>query len=306
MTLLIPRRLLPSIALLHAFEAVARTGNVSTAARELNLTQSAVSRQIKTLEEQLEVELFVREHQTLRLTLAGESYARDIRDALRRISMAALNVRANPLGGTLNLAVLPTFSARWLAKRLPSFVAACPGVMINFITRFNQFDFASEALDAAIHFGTPQWPGTEFELIHSETVIPVCSSTVACRYDFRKSVDVLQAPLLILVSRPDAWERWLAAHGAPGEGVHGMMFDQFEMIIQAAIAGLGLGLVPQFLVEQELARGDLIVAIDLPLESSASYYLVWPSERSKYPPLMAFRVWLAGQVKNRSSRERTR
>jgi LysR family glycine cleavage system transcriptional activator len=164
----IPRRLLPSISLLHAFEAVARTGNVSSAARELCLTQSAVSRQIKALEEQLEVELFVRDHQTVRLTLAGETYARDIRDALHRISIAALNIRANPRGGTLNLAVLPTFGARWLAKRLPGFVAACPGVMINFITRLSPFDFSSETLDAAIHFGPP-----------------------------------------------DAWERWLAAHGTP-------------------------------------------------------------------------------------------
>jgi LysR family glycine cleavage system transcriptional activator len=269
---------------------------VSSAARELCLTQSAVSRQIKALEEQLEVELFVRDRQTVRLTLAGETYGRVIRDALHRISIAALNIRANPRGGTLNLAVLPTFGARWLAKRLPGFVAACPGVMINFITRLSPFDFSSETLDAAIHFGQPEWPGAEFELICSETVVPVCSRSVAQRHEFGTAIDVLKAPLLILVSRPDAWERWLAAHGAPPEGVHGMLFDQFETIIQAAINGLGLGLIPRLLIEQELARGELVPAIDLVLESSESYYLVWPSERSKYPPLIAFRQWLTREV----------
>src|SRR5262249_7838621 len=144
-------------------------------------------------------------------------------------SMAALNVRANPRGGTLNLAVLPTFSARWLAKRLPDFTASCPGVMINFVTRLNQFDFTSELLDGAIHFGAPQWPGTDFELIRSEPGAPACSPEFVCRYDFRKVVDVLRAPLLILISRPDAWERWLAAHGAPAEGVHGMMWRWLKL-----------------------------------------------------------------------------
>ena len=309
----IPRRLLPSIALLHAFEAVARTGSVSLAARELSLTQSAVSRQIKSLEEQLEVELFVRDRQTLRLTLAGASYARDIRDALRRIGIAALNIRANPRGGTLNLAVPPTFSARWLARRLPDFVAAHPGIMINFITRRDRPDFSSDTLDAAIHFGRPEWPGAAFAPICSETVVPVCSRAIARRHVFRKAIDVLKAPLLILVSRPDAWERWLEAHGAPPAGVHAMMFDEFESIIQAAIAGLGVGLLPRFLIEPELARGELVTAIDLPLESPEGYYLAWPSERSEYPPLIAFRAWLTqaagatdGKTPIRKSRRRPR
>ena len=293
----IPRRLLPSTALLHAFEAVARTGSVSQAARDLSLTQSAVSRQIKALEEQLEVALFVRDRQALRLTLAGGAYARDIRDALRRISIAALNIRANPRGGTLNLAVPPTFGARWLAPRLPRFAALHPGVMVNIITRQDRPDFATETLDAAIHFGHPEWPGAVLQPICSETVVPVCAPALAKAHRFRNPIDVLKAPLLILVSRPDAWERWLEAHGAPPAGVHGMMFDEFESIIQAAIAGLGLGLIPDFLVERELARRALVIAINRPLAAAERYHLVWPSERSEYPPLAAFRDWLLAETK---------
>lgn len=153
--MLMPRRFLPSLSLLTAFDAAARTGSITKAARELNLTQSAVSRQIKLLEQQLEVELFVRERQTIRLSLAGEVYAREIRDALHRISMASLNLRANPRGGTLNLAILPTFGTRWLAPRLPRFLARHAGITINLVTRLSQFDFRLEPVDAAIHFGAP-------------------------------------------------------------------------------------------------------------------------------------------------------
>ena len=152
-----PRRFLPSLPLLSAFEAAARTGSITAAAKELSLTQGAVSRQVKALEEQLEVELFHRERQTIRLTVGGDAYAREIRDALRKISNASLNLRANPFGGTLTLAILPTFGTRWLAPRLPKFITGNPGITINLVTRLSQFDFRLEPVDAAIHFGRPEW-----------------------------------------------------------------------------------------------------------------------------------------------------
>ena len=127
--MLTPRRFLPQLAHLQAFEAAARLGSVTAAAREMNLTQSAVSRQIKALEDQLEVELFHRERQTIRLTPGGEAYARDIRDALKRISTASLNL----------------------------------------MTRLSVFDFRLEAMDAAIHFGTGDWPGAEARLWLEQT-----------------------------------------------------------------------------------------------------------------------------------------
>ena len=153
------RRFLPSLSLLSAFEAAARIGSITAAARELSLTQSAVSRQVKELEEQLKVELFHRERQTIRLTVGGEAYAREIRDALRKISSASMNLRANPMGGTLTLSILPTFGTRWLAPRLPKFLSCNPGVTINLVTRLSYFDFRSEPIDAAIHFGRPRMAG---------------------------------------------------------------------------------------------------------------------------------------------------
>ncbi|MBR1325997.1 LysR family transcriptional regulator [Bradyrhizobium ottawaense] len=291
-----PRRFLPSTAVLAAFEATARTGSMTLAARELRLTQSAVSRQIKILEEQLEVELFIRERQTVRLTSVGESYAREIRDALHKISTASFNLHANPSGGTLNLAILPTFGTRWLAPRLPRFLAANSGITINLTTRLSYFDFRSESLDAAIHFGQPEWPGAEMALLRSEQVVPACSPGLKRQYGFRVAGDLRKAPLLSISTRFHAWDRWFSVHDVPARTAQGMVFDQFATAAQAAIAGLGVALLPTFLIQDELASRKLVRAINLPMESPERYYLVWPSERAKYPPLAAFREWLVAET----------
>lgn len=290
------RRFLPSTAILAAFEATARTGSMTLAARELQLTQSAVSRQIKILEEQLEVELFIRERQTVRLTSVGESYAREIREALRKISTASFNLHANPRGGTLNLAILPTFGTRWLAPRLPGFLAANPGITINLTTRLSYFDFRAESLDAAIHFGQPEWPGAEMALLRSEQVVPACSPELKRQYGFRVAGDLRKAALLSISTRFQAWDRWFSAHDEPARTAQGMVFDQFAIAAQAAIAGLGVALLPTFLIQDELASRKLVRAINLPMESPERYYLVWPSERTKYPPLAAFREWLVAET----------
>ncbi len=288
----VPRRFLPSLSLLAAFEAAARTGSVTAAAKELDLTQSAVSRQIRALEEQLGVELFHRERQTIRLTVGGDAYVREIRDALRKISTASLNLRANPHGGMLTLAILPTFGTRWLAPRLPRFLSSNPGITVNLVTRFSIFDFRLEPVDAAIHFGAAHWPGGELALLRDETVIPACSPQMRDEYQFREAADIRKAPLLHLTTRPDAWERWMELNGVPSDAVHGMLFDQFATAAQAAMVGLGVALLPEFLIEEELATGRLVAAIDLPMKSSESYYLAWPKDRETHPPLAAFRQWL--------------
>ncbi|MFJ6323301.1 MULTISPECIES: LysR family transcriptional regulator [unclassified Rhizobium] len=288
----VPRRFLPSLSLLAAFEAAARTGSVTAAAKELDLTQSAVSRQIRALEEQLGVELFHRERQTIRLTVGGDAYVREIRDALRKISTASLNLRANPHGGMLTLAILPTFGTRWLAPRLPRFLSTNPGITVNLVTRFSIFDFRLEPVDAAIHFGAAHWPGGELALLRDETVIPACSPQMRDEYRFQEAADIRKAPLLHLTTRPDAWERWMELNGVPSDAVHGMLFDQFATAAQAAMVGLGVALLPEFLIEEELAAGRLVAAIDLPMKSSESYYLAWPKDRETHPPLAAFRRWL--------------
>ena len=292
-----PRRLFPSTTLLTAFESAARLASFTAAARELDLTQSAVSRQIRLLEAQLGVQLFVREQQSVRLTIAGESYARDIRDALRRIGTASMNIRANPQGGTLNLAVLPTFGARWLTPRLPRFLTTNKGVVVNVLSRLTRFDFREDTLDAAIDFNVGEWIGTKSMPLLNEVTLPVANRALIGSKDDWDPQKVRQMPLLHLTSRPDAWERWFRYHAVHAEGVTGMLFDQFSTMAQAAKVGLGIALIPTLLIEAELQQGDLVSVLDEPFESSEFYSLTWPLERDAYPPLVAFREWLAGEMR---------
>jgi LysR family glycine cleavage system transcriptional activator len=294
--MLTPRRFLPSLSLLAAFEAAARTQSVTLAAQELALTQSAVSRQVKALEQQLGVELFHRERQTIRLTIGGAAYAREIRAALAMISSASLNLRANPAGGTLTLAILPTFGARWLAPRLRDFLASHTGVTINLLTRLTRFDFATDAVDAALHFGQPDWPGCGFAHLRDEDVLPVCSPALKARLDLVAAADLLQAPLLHLVSRPDAWEQWFLAQKVPTAQLQGMLFDQFATLAQAAVSGLGVALLPRFLFQDELDSGKLVAALDMPVKSNGAYYLCWPDALKDHPPLAAFRAWICDEA----------
>lgn len=292
-----PRRFIPSTAALAAFDAAARLGSFSEAARELALTQSAISKQIRTLEESLSTDLFIRERQTVRLTAVGERYAREIGDALRIIGQASLNLRANALGGTLDLAILPTFGTRWLAPRLPAFLSAHPGITINLTTRLKPFDFSAERLDAAIHFGLPDWPNTETAFLMRETVLPVASPAFVARYDLRDARVLLDVPRIHLASRPNAWRRWFEKQGiTDADTTDGMVLDQFATTAQAAMHDLGVALLPTFLFVHELSEGLLVPAPDLPMENAEAYHLAWPRSRADYPVLKAFRRWLVDEA----------
>ena len=292
-----PRRFLPSLSLLQAFEAAARLQSITGAAQVLSLTQSAVSRQSRALEEQLGTTLFHREKQTIRLTLGGVSYAREVREALQKISQASMNLRANPHGGTLSLAILPTFGTRWLAPRLPAFLAENPGITINLVTRLTQFDFSTEAVDAAIHFGRTDWPGADSAYLMGEDVVPACAPEMAARFGFATPADLRAAPLLHLTSRPDAWEKYFLRNGVDAQNVHGMLFDQFATAAQAAAAGMGVALLPTFLIEDEIAAGRLVRALDAPMRSDEAYYLCWPRDQESYEPLRLFCTWLSAETR---------
>lgn len=296
-SMVIPRRFLPSMSLLTAFEAAARHESFTMAADELSISQSAVSRQVRLLEEQIGSQLFVREKQTVRLSEAGAAYAREVREALQRIGNASLNLRANPHGGTLNLAILPTFGTRWLAPRLPRFLDQHPGVTINLSTRLSAFDFRADPFDAAIHFGDKPWAGAEGIELMTEIVVPVASPDFTKRHRIERSRDMLDLPLLHLASRPDQWEQWFAAQHVEAGRLRGMLFDQFATAAQAAGSGLGLALLPRFLIEADLRRGDLVMALDAPMLSRQRYFLVWPAGRGAYRPLATFSRWLQAELK---------
>lgn len=301
-TLSIPRRFLPSLTALSAFEAAARIGSVTAAAEELGLTQGAVSRQIGGLEERLEVQLFYRERQKIRLTPAGQAYVREIREGLKRIGSASMSVRANPGGGTLRVAVPCAYAARWLIPRLPGFVDAHPGIAVNVLAREAPVHFESENVDIAVHLGTTDWAHAESVELIPYDVIPACSPGLRKRLSCNSPKGLRNAPLLHLTAWPDAWERWLSQYRAPAAQVRGMLFDDVTTLAAAASAGLGIALLPPLLYSAEFNRSELVRAINLPLCSAASYRLAWPQDRRTYPPLAAFKAWLLGESASRDGR----
>lgn len=243
------------------------------------------------------LDLIVREHKRLALTPAAQAYAAEIRQALNQIAQASLRLQTAPTGGTLNLAILPTFGMRWLMPRLPEFSRLHPEITINMSTRLQPFNFASESFDAALHFGDPTWPGTERLLLKHEQILPVCAPDLLAGHRLEVPGDVLRLPLLHIQTRPDAWQGWLAQYGVEMDGPPpGTMYDQFATITQAALHGLGVALMPDYLVEQDLATDRLVAVFGDPVPAQGNYYLVWPQGRTHDPSLRAFRDWLAGKA----------
>ncbi len=289
---------LPPIADLLAFEAAARHASISRAAAELHLTQSAVSRQVRQLEAHLGMALFHRVRQRVVLTDAGRVYAAELRAALQQLSGAKQKIMAfSGGGGLLNLAVLPTLGTRWLIPRLGDFAAQYPQVTLNVAARTEAFDFALEPFDAAIHYGAPHWAGAVCEYLMHEQVVPVCSPAFKALHRIRRVRDLSTVVLLQQSTRPTQWSQWFEQVGVdPAHALRGPRFEQFSMIAQAAVSGLGAALLPRFLVESELASGALVVLSDQALTPVDAYYLVYPESRAQAPLVQAFRDWVLAQA----------
>ncbi len=239
--------------------------------------------------------LLRRERQRLALTPAARDYVQDVRKALTMLASGALTLRANPTGGSLNLAILPAFGMHWLAPRLPRFVRAHPEVTLNLSTQLRPFDFATHPFDAAIHYGRHDWPGTSFLKLMDEDVMAVASPQIV-PIPLGSAAAVLRHPLLQLDSRTGDWGRWLAHHGIAGQRPPGMLFDQFATMTQGAVHGLGLAILPMFLIERELGEGRLVPVFGGAIRSEASYSLVWPKDRPERGPLSSFCNWIASEV----------
>lgn len=292
------RAFLPPMAELMAFEAVARHQNVSRAADELALTQSAVSRQLRQLEAQLGLSLFERVRQRLVLTDAGRLYAAQVQACLQQLSEATQATMARQgVAELLNLAVLPTLASRWLIPHLGSFAAQHPQVTVNFAARSEPFDFATTAFDAALHFGDPVWSGALCEFLMNEEVVAVCSEDFQRRHAVYTAADLPRVVRLQQSTRPTQWAQWFEQAGIDcPHALRGPSHEHFSMMAQAAVAGLGAALLPRILIDAELASGALVELGPQRLRSPQAYYLVYPESRAGHPVLQSFRHWLQALV----------
>ena len=293
------RRKIPSTQALLAFEAAAHRGSFTLAGQDLSVSQSAVSHQVLGLEQALDVSLFLRLPRQLVLTDAGRSLLARVRPALDAIEAAMLELASSKgEGGTLELGVVPTFATKWLIPRMPTFLKAYPHVTLNLSTRLLPFDFSITGLDAAIHYGRPDWPGTESEYLMGEDSVVVCSPALMKETQLRQPADVLRFTLIHQSTRQHAWRDWLHLAGIddPQGASTGPKYELFSMIAQAVKAGLGLAVLPRFLVADDIADGSLAVPFDIPLSSDFAYYLVWPTQKASWRPLLQLRDWLREEV----------
>lgn len=299
------RRKLPSTAALAAFEAAARHQSFTKAAAELAVTQSAVCRQIASLEGFLGVALFRRGQRGVGLTEAGLRYSRSVATRLDEVERDTLDlmaeagkVAAGDLGGSLELAVVPTFATQWLLPRLPDFQGRHPGVTLHFTPRTRPFLFgADEPFHAAIHAGVAAWPGTEGRFLMRESLVAVASPAVRAKHEHWRLADLAGETLLQASTRPYAWRHWLESAGTslPND-MAGPRMELFSMLAAAAAHGLGVALVPRLLVEGELADGRLCQLLPHEAFSDRAYYLITPEGSAEPPALTAFAGWLEGQA----------
>lgn len=300
------RRTLPSTAALAAFESAARHQSFTKAAEELSVTQSAVCRQIASLEDFLGLKLFRRSQRGVTLTEAGTTYSRQVAARLDEVERDTLDLMAKGgRGGTLELGVVPTFATKWLLPRLPDFAAQHPDITVNLNARTRPFLFDDTSLDAAISAGEQAWPGTEGVFLMHEVMVPLASPAyLATRKARGGEADWARSSLLQQSTRPYAWRQWFGSRSLQVDGdMTGPRFELFSMQVEAAIHGLGIALVPRMLVEDELARGLLVPASRHVHRSDRSYQLIVPERTSANEALGVFRDWLSAQAQRYRERD---
>jgi DNA-binding transcriptional LysR family regulator len=285
------------MSLLLAFEAAARHESYTRAAVELSLTQSAVSRQVQALEQQLGLTLFRREGRQVQLTDVGRLYQREMSDALGRIRSATLQAIAYQSGGgSLRLATLPTFGSKWLLPRLHDFYTTHPGMLVHINSRIDAVDFDTSGIDAAIVVGHTGLPGLISHRLLAEELVVVMSPKVADAQARWTPDQIASQMLLNVANNPNVWGDWFSHHHLPHRMMRlGPSFELTSHLIQAVKAGIGIGLVPRILVTDEIASAELI-PLDLPFPSQRSYFLTYPPRNEMLPSLQAFRAWLLEQI----------
>jgi LysR family transcriptional regulator, glycine cleavage system transcriptional activator len=292
------RRTLPSTRDICCFESVVRNGSVTRAAHELNMTQSAVSRRIGYLEEMLGQKLFIREKQRVIPTLAAQEYAESLHQLINGIEVATTRILTHGRkGGTLVLACLPTFGSRWLVPRLNRFLEGNPGIDINLVSKISRFSFEGEGPHAAIYFGEGEWPGAEMHYLMPESVVPVAAPSLIGPAPLDDPAALANMTLIQHTTRPQLWREWLEAAGlAAVNGTVGPKFEYYALVIEAAVAGIGVALLPEFLVRREIASGLLVRAVERPMQCREAYFYVFPQKFADNPNVVCFGAWLKQEI----------
>jgi DNA-binding transcriptional LysR family regulator len=283
-------RRLPSLNGLRAFEAAARHGSFVAASQELNVTQAAVSRMVRLLEERLGFSLFERMPNGLMPTAQAQALQPNLTAAFDSIASAIERVSAMRTTPVLTVGVGPSFAVRWMIPRLASFYAEHPDIDVRIATG-GTFDPFKDDWTCGILLGRGDCPGLEAVPLFSADLTPVCTTTIARR--LVKPSDLNRERLLQVEHSPEDWPLWRAAANVKlADGALGPSFGNYSMVLQAATDGVGVALALTPYVEDDIAIGRLVAPFSLSVPKGRAWYLVYRPYRASDPGLVAFRDWL--------------
>jgi LysR family glycine cleavage system transcriptional activator len=292
---------LPSLNGLRAFEAAARHLSFTQAASELNVTQTAISHQIRRLEEELGIRLFIRKNRALALTPKARDYLPGVRAAFNDLRLATDRLLRKDDDHVLTVSTLASLAAKWLLPRLTAFQEAHPGIDVRITTSTALVDFKGGDVDAAIRYGRGNWQGLRADWLMADDFFPVCSPALLNgKRPLKAPEDLRDHVLLHTSTNSDDWRQWLTAAGLPSDisKQPGITFDLILMTVQAAIDGIGVAMGRTSYVQDDIAKGRLVVPFKIALPADAGFYLVSPEGMAEPPKLRAFRQWLIASAKN--------
>ncbi|MDK2779397.1 MAG: transcriptional regulator GcvA [Pseudomonadota bacterium] len=291
-------RRLPPLNSLRMFEASARHSSFAAAAEELAVTASAVSHQIKTLEEYLGISLFSRNRRKVELTAAGEQYLTAVKHALDEIEVATQRLTANLDTNVVNISVAPNFLIRWLMPRMSKFQELYPDVELQINASMGLIDFSRSNTDMAVYFGNGDWEDIEMHFLRNVMLVPVCSPfLMRGPHPLREPADLRHHTLIYVSKRKYEWDNWLELAGAGFiTPKNSLAISSGQLATAAALDGLGIALADSTLTSREVASGRLVVPFDIKLDTHKAFYLVYRKHRPLTVGMKAFKEWLMSEM----------
>lgn len=293
-------RRLPPLNSLKSFEAAGRLLSFTRAAQELNVTQAAVSHQIKVIEAYLGVTLFVRAPRKLLLTEQGRALLPEVIEAFDKISNAIGTVRLEPSSKMVSVRLAPSFAAKWLSPRLKYFWLQYPEIDLCLYHAHPAVDFDREQIDIAVTYGKGDWPGVVADPILSLDFFPVCTPAFMSNDKPLSDINNLRYYTLLHDASYECWADWLKLAKIEEINAHkGSIIDDTNVLIQAAVDGQGIALGSNTFVHDLLDSGKLIKPFDITLVNDFAYYVVCPEAHLQNPSVRAFKDWLLELVKEK-------
>lgn len=288
---------LPPLNALRVFEVAARHLSFTLAAEELHITQSAVSHQIKGLENWMGFALFERKGQRLVLTHAGRRYSGTLSAAFANLIHATQDLITTGSHQILNLRGYGMFFSQWLIPRLTDFHEQHPDIKVRLTTHVEAVDFQRDHVDLGIVYGISPWAGLRSDLVFRDSLVPVVSPRLLATLERPYTLTKVLALPMLHSRRRAQWSDWFSAVGIDRRLMeHDMYFEDVTILYQCALEGLGLALLQAKYVERDLVEGRLVSAYPFALERSGGYYLVCPVETASNDKISRFREWVLAQA----------